>query len=112
LRLQTTDKVGSATYNRWLFNPTNGPSGRGLHWGELSDDNTSTAADQVPNIAITLGTGGHATAATLTRDVRYVASTDGANVNSRPSTPPASSSRPPLRSTIASAAKTIPSPSP
>lgn len=81
LRLQTTERVSGATYNRWLFNPTNGPSGRGLHWGELSDDNTSTAADEVANIPITLGTGGHATAATLTRDVRYVASGSGANVS-------------------------------
>jgi Tfp pilus assembly protein PilV len=82
LRLQTTERVGGATYNRWLFNPTHGPSGRGLQWGELSDANTSTAAAEVPNIAINLGSGGHATPATLTRDVRYVASTDGANVNS------------------------------
>jgi Tfp pilus assembly protein PilV len=81
LRLQTTERVSGATYNRWLFNPTNGPSGRGLRWGELSDRNTSTAATEVANIPITLGTGGHATAATLTRDVRYVASSSGANVN-------------------------------
>ena len=47
LRLQTTERVSGATYNRWLFNPTNGPSGRGLRWGELSDRNTSTAATDV-----------------------------------------------------------------
>ena len=80
LRLQTTERVSGATYNRWLFNPTNGPSGRGLRWGALSDRNTSTAAPEVDNIAITLGSGGHATPATLTRDVRYVASGSGANV--------------------------------
>ena len=81
LRLQTTERVSGATYNRWLFNPTNAATGRGLHWGELSDDNTSTPAEDVGNIAITLGTGGHATPARLTRDVRYVASATGANVN-------------------------------
>ena len=81
LRLQTTERVSGATYNRWLFNPTNAATGRGLRWGELSDRNTSTAAEDVGNIAITLGTGGHATPATLTRDVRYVASSSGANVN-------------------------------
>ncbi len=81
-RLQTTEKISGTTYNRWLFNPTNGPSGRGLRWGSLSDTNTSVAATEVPNIAITLGTGGHATAATLTRDVRYVNATTGATTTS------------------------------
>jgi len=77
-RLQTTEKISGTTYNRWLFNPTGGPSGRGLSWGSLSDTNTSVAATEVPNIAITLGAGGHATAATLTRDVSYVNATTGA----------------------------------
>ena len=81
-RLQTTEKVGTTNYNRWLFNPTNGPSGRGLSWGSLSDTNTSVAAPDVPNIAITLGVGGQATQATLTRDVRYVNATSGATSGS------------------------------
>jgi hypothetical protein len=77
-RLQTTELVGSTTYNRWLFNPTGGPSGRGIRWGSLSDDNTSTAAPDVVSLAITLGGAGHPTPATLTRDVRYVDASTGA----------------------------------
>lgn len=76
-RLQTTELVGTSTYNRWLFNPTNGASGRGLKWGELSDANTSTAAEEVGSITVTLGSANHPTTATVTRDVRYVAPLTG-----------------------------------
>ncbi len=76
-RLQTTEKVGASTYNRWLFNPTGGVTGRGLRWGELSDRNTSTAAPTVPYIDITLGSGPQTTPATLTRNVSYVNASTG-----------------------------------
>lgn len=82
-RLATTELVGSTTYNRWLFNPTNGASGRGLKWGELSDDSTYTSAEDVASIAITLGASGNATPATLTRDVRYVNPTTGATTTTQ-----------------------------
>ncbi len=82
-RLQTTELVGSTTYNRWLFNPTNGASGRGLKWGVLSDDNTSTAAEDVASLAITLGGTGHPTDATITRDVRYVNASSGATTTTQ-----------------------------
>jgi type II secretory pathway pseudopilin PulG len=72
MRLQTTEKVGASTYNRWLFNPTGGATGRGLLWGALSDRNTSTDAPIVSSIAITLGSGTQTTPATLTRNVSYV----------------------------------------
>jgi Tfp pilus assembly protein PilE len=77
MRLQTTEKVGASTFNRWLFNPTGGATGRGLRWGELSDRNTSTAAPIVSSIAIVLGHGPQTTPATLTRDVSYVNASTG-----------------------------------
>jgi Tfp pilus assembly protein PilV len=82
-RLQTTQSVGGATYNRWLFNPTSGPTGRGLQWGAMSDGNTSVNAVDVPSLSITLGGSQHAVAATLTRDVRYVDANDGSIAASR-----------------------------
>lgn len=76
-RLQTTDRVGTATYNRWLFNPTSGPTGRGLVWGELNNANTSVNAADLPYLPVTLGGSGHSIAAKLTRDVRYLDAASG-----------------------------------
>lgn len=76
-RLQTTDRVGAATYNRWLFNPTSAPTGRGLVWGSLNNANTSVNAANSSYLAITLGGTGHSIPAKLTRDVRYLDAATG-----------------------------------
>jgi type II secretory pathway pseudopilin PulG len=72
-----------ATFNRWLFNPTSGPSGRGLVWGALNLNTTFTPATDVPYLDITLGTGSHAVPAKLTRDVGYVTASTGATSGSQ-----------------------------
>ena len=101
LRLETTAEVTvpanpltatpetKATYNRWLFNPTSGPSGRGMVWGALNDGNTSTDG-HIPDpvvgdayLPITLGTGSHTVPAKLTRDVSYVTASTGATSGSQ-----------------------------
>ncbi len=82
-RLQTTELVGASTYNRWLFNPTSGPSGRGMVWGSLSDSNTSVAAADVPYLTVTLGSPDSGVTAQVTRDVSYVNSSTGATSSSR-----------------------------
>lgn len=82
-RLQTTKTVDNVTYNRWLFNPSNGATGRGLKWGELSDANTSTAAEEVEYLLVTIGGDNHPTSAKVTRDVRYVNATTGATTTDK-----------------------------
>ncbi len=82
-RLSTTQEIDGVVRQRWLFLPSGGPTGRGLVWGALSDQNTSINAENVPSLPIPLGGESHRVNATLTRDVRYVNATSGANVTSR-----------------------------
>jgi len=82
-RLATTEEVDGDVRQRWLFLPSGGPTGRGLVWGALSDQNTSVNAEDVPSIPIVLGGESHQVTATLTRDVRYVDAASGENAASR-----------------------------
>jgi hypothetical protein len=76
-RLATTEKVGGTTYTRWLFNVTPGPTGKGLVWGSLSDAPTSDGS--LPDTCtVTLGDGAQAITANVTRDVRYINTSNGA----------------------------------
>lgn len=79
LRLQTTERSNSGiTYNRWLFNVTNGPTSQGLRWGSLSNDSTATAMPTTPLVVPLRGNGDAATSATITRDVVNVNPNTGA----------------------------------
>lgn len=82
-RLSTTQQVDDVVRQRWLFLPTNGPTGRGLVWGALSDQNTSVNAEDVPYLPVPLGGESHRVNATLTRDVRYVDASSGSDAASR-----------------------------
>ena len=82
-RLSTTEEVDGVSRQRWLFLPSGGPTGRGLVWGALSDENTSVYAEEVPSLPLVLGGESHAVDATLTRDVRYVDASSGADAASR-----------------------------
>lgn len=82
-RLSTTQEVAGVVRQRWLFLPSNGPTGRGLVWGALSDQNTSVNAEDVPSLAVPLGGESHRVTAALTRDVRYIDASSGADVADR-----------------------------
>lgn len=82
-RLSTTKEVDGVSRQRWIFLPSNGPTGRGLVWGALSDENTSVNAEDVPYLPVVLGGESHQVAATLTRDVRYIDASNGTNVLDR-----------------------------
>ena len=82
-RLQTTETVGGASFNRWLFNPTTAATGQGLVWGALNSDTVNNASTAVSSLPITLGATGTTVAAQLTRDVRYVTAATGAIATTR-----------------------------
>ena len=74
-RLQTTTQVGSTPYTRWLFNPASGPTGLGLRWGALCDEDAfnNPLPDPVPDhLDVTLGGAKAPIAAQVTREVHYV----------------------------------------
>jgi type II secretory pathway pseudopilin PulG len=74
-RLQTTTQVGSTAYTRWLFNPASGPTGLGLRWGALCDEDAfnNPLPDPVPGyLEVTLGGDKAPIPAKVTREVHYV----------------------------------------
>jgi prepilin-type N-terminal cleavage/methylation domain-containing protein len=73
-RLQTTDKINGP---RWLFNPTQGPTGQGLVMGTLNDQPISNGAAAVAYLGFTLGANTDKIPAQLTRDVTYINITTG-----------------------------------
>lgn len=77
-RLQTTyhDEVSGADYTRWLF-VVEGPTGRGLEWGELSDSNTSVPEPAIAHIEVPLGTEDNPIRAKVTRQVTYLDAATG-----------------------------------
>lgn len=88
VRLQTTTFVETTqtSYTRWLFNPTGtgGPTGSGLRWGALCDEDAynNPLPDPVPSdLAVTLGGDKAPITAHVTREVHYVLPT-GATSNS------------------------------
>lgn len=70
LRLQTTEETSTGTWNRWLFNIADTPTGQGLKWGELSDDIGDVQVE--PMGPIILGSGNVGVPTTITRRVVYV----------------------------------------
>jgi len=82
-RLSTTEEVDGVSRQRWIFLPSSGPTGRGLVWGALSDENTSVNAEDVASLPIVLGGESHRVNATLTRDVRYINAASGENAADR-----------------------------
>lgn len=74
-RLQTTTQVGTVSYARWLFNPSSGPTGLGLKWGALCDDDAFDEPLPTPvpdHLDVTLGGTENPIPAQLTREVHYV----------------------------------------
>ena len=76
-RLQTTTyvKAVDTSYTRWLFNPASGPTGLGLKWGTLCDEDAfnNPLPDPVPGyLDVKLGGTKAPIAAQVTREVHFV----------------------------------------
>jgi prepilin-type N-terminal cleavage/methylation domain-containing protein len=69
MRLQTTTTHSGTAYTRYLFAITNAPTGTGLNWGSLSDQDCLTAIPTVPSLALTIGGVSTGIPATVTRTV-------------------------------------------
>ncbi|HWA09287.1 MAG TPA: prepilin-type N-terminal cleavage/methylation domain-containing protein [Opitutaceae bacterium] len=70
-RLQTTQTHSGTAYARYLFQPAASPTGTGLQWGSLSDQDSLTALTSVPSLSVTIGNsaGGNGIPAAITRTV-------------------------------------------
>ncbi len=81
MRLQTTTTHSGTAYTRYLFTVSSTPTGTGLQWGSLSDQDSLTALTAVPSLAVTIGGGSIGIPASVTRTVVALNPSTGATSN-------------------------------